>query len=105
MFSDATKVTIIAEQLLQDGITDILKKGGAKGFTVVPGAGQGEHGQYHGGNRPSVVNAFSIVRIEFILANDARARTIAEEIAKTYFEDYAGIVYVSRVEIIRTDKF
>lgn len=104
MFHHATKVTIIAERLLQEGILKILDAGGAKGYTIVDGSGQGESIKREGG-RASVVRAFSIVRIEFILADDAVARRIAEQVSEAYFNQYPGIVYVSQVEVIRADKF
>lgn len=104
MFYQATKVTIIAERLLQEGILKILEDGGAKGYTIVDGSGQGEHINRQGG-RAAVVRAFSIVRIEFIQTDEASARAIAEEVARKYFKQYSGIVYVSPVEVIRADRF
>ena len=104
MFHHATKVTIIAERLLQEGILKILDAGGAKGYTIVDGSGQGEHIKRKG-DRASVVRAFSIVRIEFILADESAARKIAEQVSEAYFSQYPGIVYVSQVEVIRADKF
>ena len=81
MFHQATKVTIIAERLLQEGILKILEAGGAKGYTIVDGSGQGEHINRKGG-RAAVVRAFSMVRIEFIQTDEASARAIAEEDAQ-----------------------
>lgn len=104
MFYKANKVTIVAERLLQAGILKILEAGGAKGYTIVDGSGQGEHINRKG-DRASVVRAFSIVRIEFIMADEISARAIAEEVATTYFDQYSGIVYVSPVEVIRADRF
>lgn len=104
MFYQATKVTIIAERLLQEGILKILEAGGAKGYTIVDGSGQGEHINRQGG-RAAVVRAFSIVRIDFIQTDEASARAIAEEVSRKYFKQYSGIVYVSPVEVIRADRF
>jgi nitrogen regulatory protein PII len=104
MFYQATKVTIIAERLLQEGILKILHAGGAKGYTIVDGSGQGEHINRQGG-RAAVVRAFSIVRIEFIQTDEVSARAIAEEVAQKYFKQYSGIVYVSPVEVIRAERF
>jgi len=104
MFSNATKTVLIIERLIQDDVVDILKRGGAKGFTIVPGSGEGEHHRRRG-RGAHVVDDFTIVRIEFILADKAKAKAIAEEVAATYFEQYPGIVYLSDVEVIRTDRF
>ena len=104
MFHHATKVTIIVERLLQQGILKILEEAGARGYTIVDGSGKGEHIN-RPGDRASVVRAFSIVRIEFIMSDEAAARRIAEQVAEQYFDQYSGIVYVSSVEVIRDDRF
>lgn len=104
MFSPATKVVLIVERLIQNGVVDLLEMGGAKGYTIVPGSGQGEHHR-RSGRRASVVSDFSIVRIEFIVADEAKGRSIAETVAETYFEQYPGIVYISQVEVIRAERF
>lgn len=104
MFSPATKVVLIVERLIQDDVVKILEDGGAKGYTVVPGSGQGEHYRRRG-RGAHIVDDFTIVRIEFIIADDAKARALAEEVAETYFEQYPGIVYISQVEVIRAGRF
>ncbi|MEL6687028.1 MAG: hypothetical protein AAFP97_05350 [Pseudomonadota bacterium] len=104
MFSQATKTVLIVERLIQEEVLDLIEQGGAKGYTLVPGAGQGEHGRRRA-SRAAVVKDFSIVRIEFIMADKNKAKAIAEKVADTYFEQYPGIVYISDVEVIRADKF
>ena len=104
MFHQATKLTVVVERLLQDGIIKILEAEGAKGYTIVEGSGKGEHFNRKG-DRASVVRAFSIVRIEFIMADADRARKLAEMINERYFKQYSGIVYLSPVEVIRADRF
>ena len=104
MFSPATKIVLIIERLIQDDVIAMLEEAGAKGYTVVPGAGQGEHHRRRG-RRASVVSDFSIVRIELIMADGAKARSVCEQIAERFFEEYPGIVYVSDVEVIRADRF
>lgn len=104
MFSQATKVVLIVERLIQEQVIDLIEEGGAKGYTLVPGSGQGEHHRRRG-SRASVVSDFSIVRIEFIMASKDKAKAIAEKVAETYFEQYPGIVYISDVEVIRADRF
>ncbi|MGB3457435.1 MAG: DUF3240 family protein [Litorimonas sp.] len=104
MFSQATKVVLIVERLIQDDVVDILERGGAKGYTIVPGSGKGEHSRRRG-RGAHIVDDFTIVRIEFIIADAAKARALAEEVATTWFEQYPGIVYVSDVEVIRAERF
>ncbi len=104
MFHAATKVTIIAERLLQDKIVKALEAGGAKGYTVVDGGGKGEHFTRIE-DSASVVNAFSIIRIEAILASDDAARAIATDLETNFFNQYSGVVYLSPIEILRPERF
>ena len=57
------------------------------------------------GNRPNIINGFSILKIEFVVLNRDIALAVAEEIEKTCFDNYSGIVYLSRVEILRKERF
>ncbi|WP_298913144.1 DUF3240 family protein [uncultured Algimonas sp.] len=104
MFSNATKLTVIAERLLQDRLIDMLYAGGAKGHTLFDGSGKGEHGD-RVGDRASVIHDFTIVQIDAVFGKDHQARKVAEEIAEDVFIDYAGIVYLSPVEVIRAKRF
>lgn len=104
MFHPATKVTIIAERLLQDRLIKKLEAAGAKGYTIVDGSGKGEHFT-RSGDRATVVSAFSIIRIEAILSSDAQAHTVAQEIEAAFFKQYSGIVYLSPIEILRPQRF
>ena len=104
MFYNATKLTVIAERLLQDRIIDILYAGGAKGHTIFDGSGKGEHGDRIGG-RAAVIHDFTIVQIDVVFGKSEEARSVAEEIAETLFKDYAGIVYLTPVEVIRAKRF
>ncbi|MGB6229702.1 MAG: DUF3240 family protein [Litorimonas sp.] len=104
MFSKATKVVFIIERLIQDDVIEMLEDAGAKGFTVVPASGQGEHHRRRG-TRASVVGDFSIVRIEIIMADGDRARRVSEAVAARYFDEYPGIVYLADVEVIRPERF
>lgn len=104
MFSSASKLTVIVERLIQDKVLDVLYEGGAKGHTLFEGSGRGEHHTRTGG-RAAVIRAFTIVQIDAVFGSDEQARKVAETVAETFFDDYAGIVYVSPVEIIRAKRF
>lgn len=104
MFSPATKVVLIVERLIQDDVVEIIETYGAKGYTIVPGSGKGEHSRRRG-RGAHIVDDFTIVRIEFIIGDDRLARSIAEKVAETYFEQYPGIVYIAQVEVIRAERF
>ncbi len=98
----AKKVSIVVEKLNEREIERIVEAAGAKGYTVFEGSGKGSHGVK---NRPSLVNAFSLVKIEVIVGSLEMAEAIAEQVADTYFEHYAGIVYIDDVAVLRREKF
>lgn len=104
MFHAATKVTFVTERLLQEGIVKILEADGAKGYTVVDGAGKGEHLK-RAGDRATLVSAFSIVRIEALFADRKTAETVAKDVSNRYFGQHSGIVYLSAIEVLRPERF
>jgi len=104
MFHTATKVTIIAERLLQDGIVKLLEADGAKGYTIVDGSGKGEHFN-RASDRASMVSAFSIIRIEAIVTDRERGEKVARDIADRFFRQHSGIVYLSEIEVLRPERF
>lgn len=100
----ATRISIIAEKLIQDGITRILEQAGATGYSLFEGGGKGEHG-LHPLRRPSIVEEFAIVKIEAIIANREVAEKIAEQITTAYFGTHSGVIYLHDVEVLRPEKF
>ena len=91
-------VTIVAESVLADRLTGEIKALGARGFTLTESRGEGSRhlrsGEIPGQN----------VRIETVVG-DAVADAIVDHIAKHYFDDYAVIVYVTVVQVVRGDKY
>ena len=104
MTHTATKVSIITEKLIETGVEKICLDEGATGYTVFDGSGMGSHG-LRSRDRPAVVSAFALIKIEVIVADASVAERIAEKVASTYFKDYSGIVYLDRVEVLRREKF
>lgn len=100
----ATKVVIITEKVILAGVADVIERCGGSGYTVVAAGGKGSRGVRQTG-RPGVSEAFANVKIEVITASDAIAHAIAETVAETYFDDYAGVTYLEAVEILRPHKF
>jgi nitrogen regulatory protein P-II 2 len=91
-------VTIIAETVLEDRLTTVLTRLGARGFTVVEARGEGSRhlrsGEIPGQN----------VKIESVVSPTV-ADAIMDTIARDYFSHYAVIVYVSEVAVVRSDKY
>lgn len=104
MTHKATKIVIITEKLIQDGVAKIIQDAGASGYTVVAAGGKGSRGVRSSG-RPAVVDAFANVKIEVITSSREMADRIADEVAATYFENYSGITYLEEVEVLRPHKF
>ncbi len=104
MTHKATKVVIITEKLILDGVAEIVEAAGASGYTVVRAGGKGSRG-VRPSSGPAVVDAFSNVKIEVITASREMAERIADDVAAAYFENYSGITYIEEVEILRPHKF
>ncbi|MCA1788846.1 MAG: hypothetical protein LC667_03005 [Thioalkalivibrio sp.] len=91
-------VTIVAETVLRDRITRRLLECGATGFTVTESNGRGSRG-IRTGDVPG-----EGVRIESLVTAGVAAR-ILEEVANSYFTDYAVIAWVSEVQVVRGEKY
>lgn len=104
MFHKATKIVLVVEQLLRDKVCDIVEAEGARGYTVIDCSGKGAHGR-HTRDGPTVIRGFALSRLEVIVKDRAAAERIAETVAKRFFEEYPGIVYIDDVEVLRPEKF
>ncbi|MGJ8642938.1 MAG: P-II family nitrogen regulator [Luteolibacter sp.] len=98
MKTSLKKVTIIAESLLRDQLIDLLKKHGATGWSITAVEGEGSRG-----NRTSDFEGRN-AQIDTIVSLET-ADAIMSDIAESYFEDWAIIVYSSDVEVMRGDKY
>lgn len=104
MIYKATKIVIITEKLIFNGVAKIIEEEGASGYTMVAAGGKGSRGIRSSG-RPAVVDAFANVKVEVICASKGMAERIADRVANQYFENYSGITYLEEVEILRPHKF
>lgn len=91
-------ITVISERLLKDDLVGLMKKEGARGFSITDSVGEGSRGvhasDWEGRN----------VKIESIVHGDT-AKRIMEIVADQYFEDYAVIAYSYPVSVVREEKF
>ena len=71
---------------------------GAKGFTITEARGEGSRhlraGEIPGQN----------IKIESVVSEPVAAR-IVDHVAQVYFRDYATIMYVSDVAVVRGEKY
>lgn len=91
-------VTIVAEPVLEERLVDALHRLGARGHTVVASHGAGSRG-LRASDPPG-----EGVRIETVVGDDVAAR-ILDHVAREYFAHYAVIAFVTRVEVVRGEKY
>lgn len=92
-------LTITCEIMAQNLVKEILKKHKITGYTSYEVGGMGDSG-LRGQGLPEEKN----VKIEVVLTEQS-AEKIVEEISRTLFSDYAIILYLSDVQVARTEKF
>jgi hypothetical protein len=92
-------LTVITEEALERPLGKIIRKAGARGFTVTEARGEGARGL-----RAPGVEKGANIRVE-IICEATVAREIAEILHRQYFDDFAMVLYLQDVEVIRGDKF
>jgi nitrogen regulatory protein PII len=94
-----TLITIITETALESLLIKDILKLGAKGYTITDVRGSGSRG-----NRNAGWDASANIRIEIVCTNTV-SEAIAKHLQKTYYENYAMIIYTSEVNVLRPEKF
>lgn len=95
------RIDIILEAARARAILEMIEAVGAKGYTLVPDvSGKGNRGVR---NDAHLSDVFRNVMIIVIAAEDV-VRRIVEQ-SQPLLEDYAGIVVISDVEVIRDEHF
>ena len=92
-------LTIVTEAALENELTAALERLGASGYTIVNARGKGSRGVRDAGWSTS-----SNIRVE-VICDAMLAETIAEHLQEHYYRDYAMVLYVSDVGIMRPEKF
>ncbi|MCR9067806.1 MAG: hypothetical protein NXH79_03090 [Rhodobacteraceae bacterium] len=100
----ATKLVIITERSILDGVAALLEEGGATGYTYVDAGGKGSRGKRRARNA-GLSGVMANVKIEVVVSDHNMAERILNTVAETYFQNYSGIAYVEPVEILRPHKF
>lgn len=96
------RIEIIIEAPLQKRLTELLEGSEVSGFTILPAiAGQGEEGSWQRAGQVSDAGRMVIV---ICIVDPGRADEIVESIYGLLSRQI-GIVTISDVEVIRTDKF
>ncbi|MEL6818761.1 MAG: DUF3240 family protein [Pseudomonadota bacterium] len=101
----ATKIVIITERSILEGVAELLEEHGATGYTYTSAGGKGSRGKRRIDRVPQIAGVLENVKIEVIVPEHEVAERITEAVVETYFDDYSGITYVVPVEILRPGKF
>jgi len=95
------KVEIVVEAARAPRIVAMIEEAGAKGYTVVPEvSGKGNRGVR---DEAHVSDVFRNVMIVVITTSEVAGRIV--ERSQPLLEHYAGIVYVSDVDVVRDEHF
>ena len=100
----ALQLNILAEKVFERPIIALLQDEGAKGYTIYEGGGNGAF-HLHPSDHSSVTDAFHIMKIEVIMADEEAANRIAERLMTEFFEDQPGIVSLTEAWVYRKQKF
>lgn len=92
-------LTIITESILEQMILDDLEQLGAKGYTIIPARGKGARGI-----RNADWDQSQNIVVELI-CNSTVANSIIEHFTKHYYANYAMVIYLSDITVIRPEKF
>ena len=96
---DVKLLTITCEILAQKNIIEILKKHEITGYTSYEVDGNGARGL-----RGQGLQTEKNVKVEVIMREE-KLSDIIEEISRTLFANFAIVLYVSDIGVVRTEKF
>jgi len=92
-------LTITCEILAQKNIIEILAKHDITGYTTYEVDGNGARGI-----RGQGLKIEKNVKVEVIMREE-KLQDVVEEISRTLFANFAIVLYVSDVGVVRTEKF
>lgn len=92
-------LTVVTEAAIEHELTREMERLGAHGYTVSDARGKGSRG-----NRNADWQASANIRIEIVCAADT-AYAIAAVLNERYYDNFAMILFMSDVEVLRPHKF
>ena len=96
---DVKLLTITCEILAQNNILEILNKHEITGYTLYEVDGNGSKGV-----RGQGLKNEKNIKIE-VISTEPKLKDVIEEITRLLFSDFAIIVYLSDVQVLRPEKF
>ncbi len=92
-------VTIVTESALEQSLIDDFNKLGVRGYTITNARGKG-----HRGARDADWSTSGNIRIEIVCGNKV-ADAIVKHLKEHYYKDYAMILFMHDVDVMRREKF
>jgi len=92
-------LTVITEAALETHLTRDLNQLGAPGYTITNARGRGQRGV-----RQASWETDSNIRVE-VICDDETADRIARHLKERYYDNYAMILTLCDVEVLRPEKF
>ena len=92
-------LTVITESAIEKDLCVDIERLGAHGYTVTDARGKG-----HRGAREASWEASGNIRVE-VVCTEETAHVIADHLRDKYYANYAMILYLSDVEVLRPAKF
>ncbi len=92
-------LTIVTESVLENVLVKDVERLGVHGYTVSDARGKGSRGV-----RSSAWDATSNIRVE-ILCDERTASAVAAHLQAHYYADYAMILFMTDVTVLRPEKF
>ena len=92
-------LTIVTEAALERELVREIERLGAHGYTVTDARGKGGRGIRDAGWEVS-----ANIRIEVVCTAET-AHAIAAALRERYYDNYAMILFISDVEVLRPEKF
>jgi len=92
-------LTIVAEAALEQRITKDVERLGAHGYTITDARGKGSRGVRDAGWERS-----GNIRME-VVCDGTTAAAVAAHLKEHYYDNYAMILFIGDVEVLRPEKF
>lgn len=92
-------LTIITESALESVLIKDLERLGVRGYTIIDARGKGSRGI-----RNASWSESGNIHIE-VVCDVHTAETVAVHLQANYYDNYAMIVYLSDVAVLRSEKF
>ncbi len=92
-------LTIVTEAVLETALVQDLERLGAHGYTITDARGKG-----HRGARSAEWATEANIRAE-VICDERTAAAIAEYVRDHYYRNYAMILFLSDVSVLRPEKF